>query len=109
MRQNLIRASDDMAGLSSFTTTKIKNWTEMVKSRGKVSERHRSALRLFVEIIFSFQFEISAEVEFPHLVVLGQFFRSSLFENFPFDQKVSPVANRKRFSYIMVSDQHADV
>jgi len=35
MRQNLIRASDDMAGLSSFTTTKIKNWLEMVKSERK--------------------------------------------------------------------------
>src|SRR5688572_2114531 len=63
----------------------------------------------FKKPVFSFEFEISAEVKFFNLVVIGKFFSRSVFEDFSFDQQIGTVANGKGFSYIMISDQYSDV
>jgi hypothetical protein len=63
----------------------------------------------FVEVILSFQFKVAAKVKPAHLFILCQFLSCAMLKDLSFNQQVSPVANRKGFIYIMISDQNTDI
>ena len=63
----------------------------------------------FVEIILSLQLEIATQVKPSYLLILRQFFGVAMFEDLSFDQQICPVADGKRFIYIMIGNEDADI
>ena len=43
------------------------------------------------------------------MFIVSQFLRSTMFENFTFNQQVSAVANGKGFIYVMIGNEDADI
>jgi hypothetical protein len=61
------------------------------------------------QVIFPLQLEVAAQVQTLYLVVGSQFFGAAVFEDLSFDQQVGAVADGKRFRYIMIGNEDADV
>ena len=59
--------------------------------------------------ILSSQNETVTQVFLADNLVLGQFFRSSLEEDFSFKQQISTVSDAKCFLYVMVCNQNTDI
>src|ERR1700720_1418414 len=62
-----------------------------------------------MKIIFSLQFEVSSKVQTTYLFISSKFFSRSMFKDFPFNQKICAVADRKCLVYIVIGDQNSYV
>ncbi len=64
---------------------------------------------LFVQVIFSFQLKVAAQVETAYLFIFRQFFGCAMLEDLSIDQQVGAVADGEGFIYVVVGDEDTDV
>ena len=64
---------------------------------------------LFMQPVLPFQFEVPAQVQPPHFLIICQFFGGTVFIDFSLDHQVGAIADGKGFRYIVIGDQDPDI